>query len=69
MIERILFEIISIAGTIITVLFVRWMMELSSPEEDLLMIERFVVRLVDTWKAGSFEQVMIWYRVRKLLDY
>jgi len=69
MVERIIFELISIAGTIVTVCIVRWMMELSSPEEDLLMIERFVVRLVDTWKAGSFEQVVIWYRVRKLLDY
>ena len=69
MIEHIIFELISIAGTIVTVLFVRWMMELSSPEEDLLAVERFVYRLTEQWKRGSFEQIMIWYRVRKLLDY
>jgi len=69
MIERILFEIISVAGTLVSMLFIRWLMELSTPEEDWLFLERFLYRTYRQWKQGSFESFVIWYRARKLLDY
>jgi len=44
-------------------------MELSTIEEDLLALDRFFYRIYRTWEGGLLDNVIIWYRVRKLLDY
>lgn len=65
----ILEEIITVLGTIVSVMIIRYMMDLSSPEKDLYMIEWYIEELKVQWHHGSFTEMVHWYRARKLLDY
>ena len=69
MLNEIIYQIINISGTIIAVLAVRYLMELSTPEHDLWALDRFLGRMVHRWEQGQFENLVVWYRVRKLLNY
>lgn len=62
-------ELISIVGTFIGVLIIRYMLRLSSPALDLYLLRHFYYGLVATWKSGQFEQVKHAYIAKKLLDY
>ena len=69
MLYEILSECISIIGTLIAVLAVRYLMELSTPMDDMLTIERFLIGEAYRWHSGTFESLVIRYRVKRLLDY
>ncbi len=62
-------QIISLLGTVIAVLAVRWLMELSSPQEDMRLAGRVLDDVLDQWEQGTFSYVVVWYRARKLLDW
>lgn len=44
-------------------------MELSTIQEDMLALDRFMYGMYRQWNRGSFDNLVLWYRVRRLLDY
>ena len=67
MLYEILSQCISIIGTLIAVLAVRYLMELSTPVDDLFVIERFLLGELYRWKVGTFESLVDRYRFNKLM--
>ena len=65
----ILQELVSILGTFIAVLFMRYMLGLSSPRKDMIYLEYAIDDTVYRWKSGQFSSFVTWYRAKKLLDY
>ena len=62
-------ECISIIGTLCCVLIIRYTMELSTPQQDMYMLQWYYEEAISVWKRGNFESMMHWYRAKKLLDY
>ena len=67
--RAVLLEAISVAGTIIAVFFVRYLMDLSTPAQDWWVMQRFAASSIHRWESGSFTNVLAYERARRLLDY
>ena len=69
MLYELLTQLIQFLSTLLALLAARYLMELSTIQEDMLTLERFLHGVHLQWKWGTLEYLIVWYRVRKLLNY
>lgn len=69
MFYELLTQLVQFLSTLLALLAARYLMELSSIEQDMLYLERFLYGVYRQWRQGTFEYFVIWYRIRRLLDY
>ena len=69
MLYEILTQLVQFLSTLLALLAARYLMELSTIQEDMLALDRFLYGMYRQWTRGSFDNLVLWYRIRKLLDY
>ena len=69
MLYEILTQLVQFLSTLLALLAARYLMELSTIEQDMLALDRFLYSIYRQWNRGSFDNLVLWYRVRRLLDY
>ena len=69
MLYEMLSQAISVLGTVIAVLAVRYLMELSTPAQDWYVVERWMYGMRSVWRKGFLDSLIVEYRFRKLMDF